>query len=122
MNPATFRAFVKEALALQNDPNTPPGYVETKAAVLAKMASAAPSRIGDVAELAGLGTLAAPAAHHLLSKGKKEWSEKNKARAEVAGLGILAAPYAHRLAMRRGLYARAAGAAAKRIPQFLKNA
>jgi hypothetical protein len=94
-------------------------YASTTARALGKFAAS--SRVGQIAELAGLGTLGLPAAHHLMSGGKKEWSEKNKARAEVVGLGTLAAPYAHGLASRRPGYRRFAGAVAKRIPQALKN-
>jgi hypothetical protein len=48
----------------------------------------------DVAELGGLGLLAAPSVSDLAGD---PWEEKNKAMAEIAGLGILAAPSAHNL-------------------------
>jgi hypothetical protein len=46
------------------------------------------------AELAGLGILAAPAAHELANKEQagKFWTSKRKAIAEVGGLGVLALP------------------------------
>lgn len=71
---------------------------------LAKVLSRAKtaSTAGHVAELIGLGTLAAPSVQELR---KKPMSEKRKAQAEVAGLGILAAPYAHDLAKKSKHYA-----------------
>jgi len=48
----------------------------------------------DVAEIGGLGLLAAPSVADLAGD---PWKEKNKALAEIAGLGILAAPSAHNL-------------------------
>lgn len=47
-----------------------------------------------VAELAGLGTLAAPSIQGMRGK---PMSDKNTRRAEVAGLGILAAPSAYEI-------------------------
>lgn len=60
----------------------------------------------DHLELAGLGTLAIPAAaglagHHV--------SDKTKDVAEVAGLGMLAAPYVHNLAAKRSARYAASG-------------
>lgn len=51
---------------------------------------------GHLAEIGGLGILAAPTASKHF--GGKEWSDKNKRRAELAGLGVLAAPSAVGLA------------------------
>ena len=51
-------------------------------------------RASHVADLAGLGVLAAPS---IASLSGKPWKEKTKDKAEVAGLGILAAPSAYAL-------------------------
>lgn len=59
------------------------------------------ANFAHAAELAGLGILAAPAAHELANKEQAEkfWTPKKKAIAEVSGLGVLAAPsIAHFLA------------------------
>lgn len=48
----------------------------------------------DVAELGGLGLLAAPSVSALAGH---PWEEKNKTLAEIGGLGVLAAPSAHNL-------------------------
>lgn len=54
-------------------------------------------RASHLAELAGLGALAAPTVQSLRGK---PMSEKNKSRTELAGLGILAAPSALSLGRR----------------------
>lgn len=95
MNSRMFRSFVKTAMELQADQDTPGDYVAARAMAEAKFGKIAGL---DALELAGLGTLAAPSvaalAHHPMK-------EKHKEVAEVAGLGILAAPYAHNIAARR---------------------
>lgn len=191
MDSRTFKSFVKTAMALQADDDTPSDYVMTRAAVeakfpklasleteknwqrderkllgvggaiggglggylLGKQFRATPKQLAALSlggaalfgatnyggaalghyisnkidprfkekkagyanhlELAGLGTLAAPAvaglAHHPMSEKKKEV-------AEVAGLGILAAPYAHNLAAKKS-----ARYAASRVGQKLTH-
>jgi hypothetical protein len=52
-------------------------------------------RASDMAELAGLGTLAAPTIQKMRGK---PMTEKNEHRTELAGLGVLAAPSAYNLA------------------------
>lgn len=94
MNIVTFRAFVKTAMALQADIETPPDYAMTKAAMVTKFPGLAKTA-WNTGELAGLGVLAAPAASNLAGHPMKE---KHKDVAEVAGLGMLAAPYAHNIA------------------------
>lgn len=54
------------------------------------------SKLYHAAELAGLGTLAAPSLKHMVTG--KDMSKKNQHRAEIAGLGILAAPSIYHLA------------------------
>lgn len=100
-----FRSFVKAAMALRAGEEAPEDYLPVRAAVHAKFPKLG-SAAGHVAELVGLGTLAAPAVQELRGKPMKE---SNKAKAEVAGLGILAAPYAHDLAKRSKHYAGLAG-------------
>lgn len=103
MNARMFAAFVKEAMSLQADQDTPGDYTMVRAAVDAKFGKIAGL---DHLELAGLGTLAAPSvaalAHHPMK-------EKHKEVAEVAGLGILAAPYAHNIAAKRSARYAASG-------------
>lgn len=105
-----FGAFSDELRHIQvADADTPPDYLETRAAVMAKLALAVPAspmaRMGQIlrphasnishgAEVAGLGILAKPSIDEL--RGKKV-NEKSKARTEVAGLGVLAAPSAYNL-------------------------
>jgi len=110
MDARTFRSFVKTAMALQMDENTPPDHVMIKAAVAAKFPGLQ-KRAWDAGELAGLGILAAPAAANLAGHPMKE---KHKDVAEVAGLGMLAAPYAHKM-----LAARNASYAGSRVGQGL---
>src|SRR5690348_8147812 len=88
MNARTFKMFVKTAIALQADNDTPADYVMVRAAVEAKFPKLAEN---PYAELAGLGTLAVPSIQEMRNK---PMSEKKKAVYEVGGLGILAAPYA----------------------------
>lgn len=95
MNARMFRSFVKTAMELQADQDTPGDYVATRAAVEAKFGKIAGM---NGLELAGLGTLAAPSVASLAGHPMKE---KHKDVAEVAGLGILAAPYVHNVAAAR---------------------
>lgn len=97
MNARMFKAFVKEAMALQADAHTPPDYTMIKAAVAARFPGLQ-KRAWDAGELAGLGVLAVPSVMSLAGHPMKE---KHKDVAEVAGLGMLAAPYAHNMAVRR---------------------
>lgn len=110
MNARMFQSFVKTAMELQADYETPGDYAATRAAVEAKFPKLASL---DAIELAGLGTLAAPSvaalAHHPMK-------EKHKELAEVGGLGILAAPYVHNIAAKKsGRYA------ATRVGKFLSK-
>lgn len=52
-----------------------------------------------IAELAGLGLLSVPVAHHLLADPEKQTPAMHKGMAatELAGLGVLAAPAVHHL-------------------------
>ncbi len=111
MNARMFRAFVKTAMELQADNDTPGDYVLAKAAAMAKFPKLAAGVLNAAVhpgyanhlELAGLGVLAAPAVANMAGH---PMDEKWKDRAEVAGLGILAAPYAHNLiAARNARYA-----------------
>ncbi len=103
MNARMFQSFVKTAMELQADHDTPGDYVATRAAVEAKFGKIAGL---DHLELAGLGTLAAPAAAGLAGYHP---SERTKNVAEVAGLGMLAAPYAHNIAAKRSARYAASG-------------
>lgn len=94
MNTRMFKAFIKEAMSLQADQDTPPDYVMVKAAVAAKFPGLS-KQAWNSGELAGLGVLATPAASNLAGHPMKD---KHKDVAEVAGLGMLAAPYAHNIA------------------------
>lgn len=105
MNARTFRSFVKTAMALQTDNDTPADYHLVKTAVAMKYGLGKTAGI-DALELAGLGTLAAPAVAGLSGHHMKE---KHKDVAEVAGLGILAAPYAHNIAAKRSARYAASG-------------
>jgi hypothetical protein len=99
-------AFSDELRRIQvADADTPLDYLETRAAVMAKLgmylpqmlrrgADAVKPHAGHLTELAGLGILAKPSIDEL--RGKKV-DEKKKARTEVAGLGVLAAPSAYSL-------------------------
>ncbi len=103
-------AFSDELRRIQvADADTPHDYLETRAAVMAKLALAVPAspiaRMGQVlrphasnishgAELAGLGILAKPSIDEMRGK---QVDDKTKARTEVAGLGVLAAPSAYNL-------------------------
>lgn len=111
MDIRTLRSFVKTAMELQADQDTPGDYVAVRAAVEARFGKIAGL---DHLELAGLGTLAAPAAAGLAGYHP---SEKTKEVAEVAGLGMLAAPYAHNIAAKRS-----ARYAASRLGQRLTRA
>lgn len=93
MNIHTFRAFVKEATALRADSSTPPDYLATKLATLARFPKLAQTW-HHLSDLAGLGVLGVPAVQHLRGK---SMSEGNKSKFEIAGLGLLAAPVAHNL-------------------------
>lgn len=117
MNPDVFKAFVKIALAHQCDEDTPESYLLVKAAVAARFPDLIKTAGIDALELAGLGTLAAPAASGLMGR---HWSEKNKERAEVAGLGMLAAPYAHNIAARR-IPSYASSRIGQRLSRFFKH-
>lgn len=90
---AVLRSFVKTAMALQADEDTPGDYTAIKAAVIAKYGIE--KTAWDSGELVGLGTLAAPSVASLANHPMKD---KHKDVAEVAGLGLLAAPYAHNIA------------------------
>lgn len=96
MDIRTFRSFVKTAMALQADQDTPGDYVAVKAAVEAKFGKIA--GYGNHIGLAGLGTLAAPSVANMVGH---PMSEKNKDRAEVVGLGVLGGEYAHNIAAAR---------------------
>ncbi len=114
----SFAAFSSELRGIQTtDADTPPDYLETRAAVLTKLGLAvgglgkAVAGVGQKvmnsgagrfvaqhseplthgAELAGLGILAAPSVMHAAGGHP---SEKMKTRTELAGLGTLAAPSA----------------------------
>jgi hypothetical protein len=93
MNIIMFKAFVKEASAIQvEDKDTPPGYLETRVAVMRKLAMHKQANmLSHGAELAGLGILAKPSYDEL--RGKRV-PETRKAGMEMAGLGVLAAPSA----------------------------
>ncbi len=120
MNSVTFRSFVKTATALRAGKDNPPDYFATRVETLHRFPKLAASVAGHINEIASLGLLGAPSAHHLMSGGKKDWSEKNKHRAEVAGLAGLAIPYGHDLAMKNKSYAGVAQRAAKHVPKFLR--
>lgn len=97
-----FRSFVKHASAEQTvDGETPPGYVETKAALQAWMSKRAGvfSSMGRAMghplaspglDLAGLGVLAVPSAQTLANT-RASQTERNHAKWELGGLGVLAA-------------------------------
>lgn len=108
MNIHTLRSFVKTAMALQTDDETPDDYTMVRAAVEAKYGIE--KRAWNAGELAGLGVLAAPAASNLAGHPMKE---KHKDVAEVAGLGMLAAPYAHNIAQGRSSRYAASGVGKK---------
>lgn len=119
MNTRMFSSFVKTAMELQADQDTPGDYTAIRAAVAAKLKLAsvpgnAPRFNINHLELAGLGTIAAPAAAGLAGAHP---SEKTKEVAEVAGLGMLAAPYVHNIAARRN-----ARYATSRAGQYLTRA
>lgn len=114
MNARTFSSFVKTAMALQADLETPPDYVMIKAAVAAKFPKLAAGNWSNALELGGLGVLAAPATASLAGH---EMTQKHKDMAEVGGLGMLAAPYAHNIAA-----GRSAGYAGSRMGQTLTKA
>lgn len=97
MNSRMFKSFVKTAMELQADLDTPSDYTMTRAAVDAKFPGIT-KMAWNSGELAGLGMLATPAASNLAGHPMKE---KHKDVAEVAGLGMLAAPYAHNIAAAR---------------------
>lgn len=107
MDALIFRSFVRTAMELQADEDTPGDYTMVKAAAEAKFGiikEAAQRLTGmfkkawNSGELAGLGILAAPSASSLAGH---PWGEKSKDVSEVAGLGLLAAPYAHNIAAGR---------------------
>lgn len=105
MNARTFRSFVKTAMELQADLDTPSDYAMVRAAVGAKYPGIT-KHAWDAGELAGLGVLATPSAASLAGHPMKE---KHKDVAEVAGLGMLAAPYAHNIAAKRSTRYAASG-------------
>jgi hypothetical protein len=99
MDSRVFKSFIKEALKQQMVDDVPLSYFITKMAMSKKFPKlSSPGNWSNAVELAGLGTLAAPAASGLMGH---HWSEKNKDRTEVAGLGMLAAPYAHNAIAKR---------------------
>lgn len=71
MDARTFRAFVKTARALQADDDTPGDYVMVKAAVAAKFGLLKMAD-NPYLELAGLSTLALPAVQELRHKPMSE--------------------------------------------------
>ena len=111
MNSLVFKAFVKAATAMQSNLDTPPDYY------LAKVAFSKAAGYANHLELAGLGTLAAPA---VSSMAGHPWKEKNKDRAEAVGLGTLALPYAHNIAESRSP-AYAASRMGKGLSRFLSH-
>ncbi len=127
MDARMFRSFVKEAMALQADAQTPPDYTMVKVAVAAKfpglkMASGVVQPpmggggYGNHLELGGLGVLAVPSAMELAGH---PMSEKHKAMMEVGGLGMLAAPYVHNLAAARSARY-AASPMGQKLTQFFR--
>ncbi len=96
MDANIFRSFVRTAIGMQADDDTPSNYTMIKAAVEAKYGIT--KTAWNSGELAGLGILAAPSASNLAGR---PWGEKAKDVSEVTGLGLLAAPYAHNMAAAR---------------------
>lgn len=93
MTSTMFRAFAKEAMALQlEDRDTPPDYVSVKAAVMQKLGM---GNLGLATSIGGLGVLGRPAYHELRGK---PMDEKQKAKHELVGLGMIAGPEVHELA------------------------
>lgn len=95
MTPDVFRAFVKEALALEAGGDTPPDYLPTRLALAARFPKLA-SNLVNALEVGGLGILARPS-YQNLRKPNANAEEKSHAKHELAGLGVLAAHPAYEL-------------------------